>query len=122
MIVAIGLDIDDTFMRFVVRAVEFGVPIEVVNLRAAVVGDWRFKLPPRRSAILRYAERNIELQPEDAFYCRLIDLSSYTKDAGAARRWRTLTLALQQWVDAAPGVVVNRPFGGWHNGSKPLHE
>jgi hypothetical protein len=122
MIVAIGLDIDDTFMRFVVRAVEFGVPIEVVNLRAAIGGDWRFDLPPSCPAILRYVDRRLVLQPDDAFYCRLIDLSSYTKDDGAARRWHALTLALQQWLDAAAGVVVNRPFGGWHNGSKPLHE
>jgi glutathione synthase/RimK-type ligase-like ATP-grasp enzyme len=122
MIVAIGLDIDDTFMRFAIRAIEFDVPIEVVNLRAAVEGDWRFELPPRRPALLRHAEREIELRPDDAIFCRPIDLSSHSKDARLARRWNALTLALQHWLDAATGVVVNRPFGGWHNSSKPLHE
>jgi hypothetical protein len=122
MIFAIGLDIDDTFMRFVVRALEFGVPIEVVNLRAAIEGDWRFDLPPRQPAILRYVDSQLVLPPGDAFYCRLIDLSSYTKNDGTTRRWQALMLALQQWLGAATGIVVNRPYGGWHNCSKPLHE
>ncbi len=50
MIVAIGLDVDEPFARFVEGAVAAEVPLRLVNLRAAVEGDWRFEVPARRPA------------------------------------------------------------------------
>jgi hypothetical protein len=122
MIVAIGLDVDDTFAHFVKQAVALGIDISVVNLRAAVDGAWRFDLPPRHPATLRHADLTIELKPEDDYYCRLIDLSSHAADTAQARRWQALLNGLRMWLDAVPGRVVNRPGGGWNNSSKPLHE
>jgi hypothetical protein len=122
MIVAIGLDVDDPFARFVEGAVAAEVPLRLVNLRAAVEGDWRFEVPARGPAILHHADQTIELQPDDAFFCRLIDLSSQTADAPVARRWQALLGGLRAWLASVPGSVVNRGLAGAHNSSKPLHE
>jgi hypothetical protein len=69
MIVALGLDVDDTFLRFVSEARNAGGALRVVNLRAAVRGTYRFDVPARRSAILRLATETIDLRPDDAYYC-----------------------------------------------------
>jgi hypothetical protein len=122
MIVAIGLDVDDPFARFVAGAVAAEVPLRLVNLRAAVEGDWRFEVPARGPATLLHAEQSIELLPDDAFFCRLIDLSSQASDAQAVRRWQALLGGLRAWLASVPGPVVNRGLEGAHNSSKPLHE
>jgi hypothetical protein len=122
MIVAVGLDVDDPFARFVERAVAAEVPLRLVNLRAAVEGDWRFGVPARGPAVLRHGEQTIELQPDDAFFCRLIDLSSQIADAPTSRRWQALLGGLRAWLADVPGPVVNRGLAGAHNSSKPLHE
>ncbi len=121
MIVAIGVDVDDTFATFVRVAVSTGTPIRLVNIRAAVTGDWRFDLPPTDGAKLFHADGDIVLDPNDSYFCRLIDLSA-ASDLASAGRWRALLAALRAWIEAVPGRVVNRPLGGVHNGSKPLHE
>ena len=122
MIVAIGIDVDDTFARFVQRALEVNVPVKVVNLRAAVESDWRFEVPVRAPAALHQGDESIQLQPDDTFFSRMIDLSLHQVDVTLARRWRALLGGLRVWLDAVPGRVVNRSLGGLHNGSKPLHE
>jgi hypothetical protein len=121
MIVAIGVDVDDTFVRFVSAALEAEVEPRCINLRIAVEGAWRFDLPARTPALLRYAGEDITLSPDDAYYCRLIDLSA-ASEPSLAKRWRGLMAALRGWLDAAPGRVANRPSSGLHNSSKPLHE
>ncbi len=122
MIVAIGVDVDYTFVRFVAKAIEAGVPIRAVNLRAAVEGEWLFEAPARGPAMLGLAEEQIELSCEDAYYCRLIDLSSKAPSIELGQRWRGLLGGLRAWLDTVPGKVVNRGNGAAHNGSKPLHE
>jgi hypothetical protein len=122
MIVAIGIDVDPTFVHFVSQAVAANVALQVVNLRAAVEGDWIFELPPDTPAILRHGNEMIHLRPEDRFFCRLIDLSSQCTDPDSSQRWRGFLGGLRTWLDVAPGLVVNRERGGAHNGSKPLHE
>jgi hypothetical protein len=122
MIVAIGLDVDDPFARFVKGAVAAEVPLRMVNLRAAVGGEWRFEVPVRCPAVLRHDGQLIELQPGDAFFCRLIDLSSQAVDPPIARRWHGLLAGLRAWLADVPGRVVNRGLAGAHNSSKPLHE
>lgn len=122
MIVAIGVDVDPTFATFVDRALEAAAPLQVVNLRAAVEGEWRFDVPALGSATLRYGGLSVELRPDDAFYCRIMDLSSRSRDSIARRRWQALQLGLRAWLDSIPGLVVNRWRGGVHNSSKPLHE
>jgi hypothetical protein len=121
MIVAIGVDVDDTFVRFVQTALEAEIEPRCINLRVAVEGDWRFELPARTQARLRYAGEEIALSPEDAYFCRLIDLSAGLEPV-VARRWRALMAGLRGFLDTAPGRVVNRPSSGLHNSSKPLHE
>jgi len=122
MIAAIGVDVDETFAKFVQRAMEAGVPLRVVNLRAAVEGTWRFDVPAESAATLDYSDEPIELRPEDSFYCRLIDLSSQVPDINLTLRWHALIGGLRTWLDSVPGLVVNRGLGGGSNSSKPLHE
>lgn len=122
MIVAIGVDVDETFARFVDQALKAEVPLRVVNLRAAVHGSWRFALPARESATIQYGDETVELDPNDSYYCRLIDLSSHESDVAVVRRWQGLLGALRVWLDSVPGIVVNKSNGGAHNSSKPLHE
>jgi hypothetical protein len=121
MIVAIGVDVDDTFATFVKNALDAGTEPLCVNLRVAVDGAWRFDLPAKAPARLLYAGEEISLSPDDAYYCRLIDLSSGAEPF-VVKRWQGLMTALRAWLEAAPGRVVNRPSGGLHNSSKPLHE
>lgn len=121
MIVAIGVDVDDTFVRFVQTALEAEIEPRCINLRVAVEGEWRFELPPRTPARLRYAGEEIALSPEDAYFCRLIDLSAGAEPV-ITKRWRALMAALRGFLDTTPGRVVNRPSSGNHNSSKPLHE
>lgn len=122
MIAAVGLDVDDTFARFAAHALAADVPLKVVNLRAAVEGDWHIEVPARAPATIRQGDETIELQPDDAYYCRLIDLSLQESDVASARRWQALISGLRAWLDTVPGRVVNRGHGGAHNSSKPLHE
>ena len=122
MIVAIGVDVDDTFSRFVRRAMDAGVSVCAVNLRAAVEGQWLFQVPSRWPALLRYCGETVRLDPCDAFYCRMIDLSSKVADPIIAGRWRAMLAGLRAWLESIPGNVVNPVNGAAHNSSKPLHE
>jgi RimK-like ATP-grasp domain len=122
MIVAIGLDVDEPFARFVEGAVAAEVPLQLVNLRAVVEGNWRFEVPARRPAVLAQDGQSIELQPDDSYFCRLIDLSSQSVDPQKGRRWHALLGGLRAWLTDIPGPVVNRGLAGAHNSSKPLHE
>jgi hypothetical protein len=122
MIVAVGLDVDDTFAHFVEQALEANVPLQVVNLRAAVEGSWAFEIPARSPARLRFGGISLELRPDDSYFCRMIDLSSQEADPELARRWPALLGAFRAWLDGVPGRVVNRGEGANHNSSKPLHE
>lgn len=121
MIVAIGLDVDDTFAWFVHHALEAGATLRCINLRAAG-GAWRFDLPPAGPARIEQAGDVLALGPEDAYYCRLIDLSAVENDPAMVRRSRALISGLRAWLDAVPGRVANRPSSCAHNSSKPLHE
>jgi hypothetical protein len=122
VIVAIGIDVDDTFSRFVARALDADVPLRVVNLRAAISGDWRFDVPARAPATLHQGGEPVEIRPDDAFCCRIIDLGSNQSDDASVRRWQALLGGLRAWLDGLPGRVVNRSHVGLHNGSKPLYE
>lgn len=119
--VAIGVDVDDTFTTFVQQSLAAGAEPLCINLRVAVSGAWRFDLPADAPARLLYDGQKIELAPDDAYYCRLIDLSAGTPP-DVARRWQGLMTGMRAWLDAVPGKVANRPSGGLHNSSKPLHE
>ncbi len=121
MIAAIGLDVDDTFVRFVSYAAEKGCSIQPVNLRAAVEGDWNFEIPGG-IARLYYHDQRIELRPEYSYFCRIIDLSTRNNDKTVRDRWRSLLRALKVWLDSVRGNVINRSLSGAHNSSKPLHE
>ena len=121
MLIAMGIDVDPTFSAFVTYAVETGVAIRAVNLRALAVGRWRFPIPPQRPAELSFCGEEVSLEPADSYFCRLIDFSDRT-EAQEVRDWSLLMAALGAWLEAVPGRVVNRPFAGLSNSSKPLHE
>ena len=122
MIVAIGVDVDDTFAGFVHRAVEAGATFRCINLRVAVGGAWRFDLPPIGPATVKHDAEALTLAPDDGYFYRPIDLSAAETDPSVARRWPALFSGLRAWLDAVPGRVANRPSRGAHNGCKPLHE
>lgn len=122
MITVIGLDVDSTLVRLLEQCLVREVPVQFVNLRAAVRGDWCFELPPASSAVLSFADITCTLSPDGAYYCRLTDLSSLTEAEQERRQWAALLRALDLWLSAVPGVVVNRPNAGHDNSSKPLHE
>jgi hypothetical protein len=122
LIVAIGVDVDDTFAGFVHRALEAGAAFRCINLRVAVRGAWRFDLPPAGPAMIEHAGQELALAPDDGYFYRPIDPSWAKADPMVAHRWRGLFSGLRAWLDAAPGRVANRPSRGAHNGSKPLHE
>jgi hypothetical protein len=121
MIVAVGLDVDDTFVRFVSYASERGASIQPVNLRSAVEGDWNFEVPGGIGVLQHHGE-TIELRPDYSYFCRIIDLSPHISDLSVRDRWRSLLRALKVWLDSVSGSVINRSLSGAHNSSKPLHE
>jgi hypothetical protein len=122
MIIAIGVDVDDTFAQFVHHALEAGATLRCINLRVAVSGAWRFDLPPTGPAKIENAGEVLTLAPDDAYFWRPINLSVAETDPIVRRRWHALLSGLRAWLNAVPGCVVNRPSGGEHNGSKPMHE
>jgi hypothetical protein len=122
MIVAIGVDVDFTFAGFVDMALDEAVPLQTVNLRVAVEGDWQFEVPAHETATLNCAGISVKLRPDDSYYCRIMDLSFPSCELTKAQRWQALINGLHAWLSFIPGRVVNRRQGGAHNGSKPLHE
>lgn len=122
MIIAIGIDVDDTFAEFVHRSLEAGATLRCINLRVAVSGAWRFDLPPTGPALIEHAGEVLTLAPDDAYFWRPIDLSVAEADPTVARRWQALLSGLRAWLNAVPGCVVNRPSAGAHNSCKPMHE
>jgi len=122
MLTAVGLDSDPTLAHFVRQADAAGASLELLNLRAAVAGEWRIALGSGEPAEFTFAGRSLRLQPGDAIYCRLIDLSPTTGDHRVRRRWRGLMSGLAAWLEQNEGIVVNRPGHAADNGAKPLHE
>lgn len=122
MIVAVGVDVDSSFSAFVAMSLRLGVQVEALNLRAAVRGDWRIPLPPTGPAEFSYAGHEIALDPEDAYFCRLINLCSPETSSAESKAWFALIQDLGSWLDQIPGKVVNRGLAAAHNSAKPLHE
>jgi hypothetical protein len=124
MIYAIGIDSDQTFRYFVTQAALRGVEIMPINLREVISGGWRFAIPDDGSTWVRQTDpQEVLLDPQAAYYCRIIDISSAYVQIADAVRWRSLTVAVSSWLEHIPGNVVNRPgvIPG-DNSSKPLHE
>ena len=121
MLMAIGIDSDPTLAHFVRAAHAERAPIDLLNLRAAVDGDWRLPVGGG-AARFEFDGRTVELPPDASIYCRLIDLSAVHEDRQARRRWRGLIAGLAAWLEQAPGIVVNRPGHAADNSAKPLHE
>lgn len=122
MLIAIGLDTDPTIAHFARAAAGLSAPLDFLNLRAAVRGEWNLPLNLERPAWIAFDGRRVDLRPEHAIYCRLIDLSSASPGLARKRRWRSLIGGLAAWLEQTPGRVANRPGHFADNGSKPLHE
>jgi hypothetical protein len=122
MLTAIGLDSDPTLVHFVQAATDIGADLTLLNLRAAVEGEWRLPLGSCEPAEFEFGAARVTLAPDDAVYCRLIDLSPVLPERETRRRWRSLIGGLAAWLEQSEGVVVNRPGHAADNGAKPLHE
>ncbi|MFK8183756.1 MAG: RimK family alpha-L-glutamate ligase [Phormidesmis sp.] len=123
MIYLIGLDSDRTFRHFARVATEQGIELQMINLRAiAQQGNWSLNLPIDKESWIHDGEQQIYLDPNAAYYCRLIDLSSVQTEPHLAARWRNLLMSVSAWLEMIPGKVVNRPGFRNDNNSKPLHE
>jgi hypothetical protein len=121
-IVAIGLDSDPTFVHLAVEARIREVPLALVDLREVVAeGTWRFAVPEDGTSFVSCPSGHTDLGSATAVFARPIDLSS-TQSGELHRRWRGLTEGLRAWLETTPAVVINRPGGHEHNGSKPFHE
>ena len=68
MIIAIGVDVDDTFAEFVHHALEAGVTLRCINLRVAVSGAWRLDLPATGPAKIEYAGEVLTLAPRTPIF------------------------------------------------------
>ncbi len=121
-IAAIGIDVDPTFPVFVASALECNVPVTTLNLRAAVDGEWRIPTHGEETATFWFGDHIVELHLDNAYFCRIIDMSSQQTDPSQSRRWIALTRALDMWLNQVTGRVVNRSRAATHNASKPLHE
>ena len=122
MLTAIGIDSDPTLVHFAKAATGIGAELRLLNLRAAVEGSWRLPLGLPEPALFEFGGERIALAPDDAIYCRLIDLSPVVEEREVRRRWRSLVGGLAAWLEQSEGVVINRPGHAADNGSKPLHE
>jgi hypothetical protein len=122
MLTAIGIDSDPTLVHFAKAATAIGADLKLLNLRAAVEGSWRLPLGTGEPASFAFGGENLMLTPDDAIYCRLIDLSPVLPERETRRRWRSLVGGLAAWLEQSEGAVINRPGHAADNGSKPLHE
>jgi RimK-like ATP-grasp domain len=121
-LVVIGLDSDPTLVHLAVEAKLAGIPLETIELREVVAeGTWRFAVPEDGSSFVGGPSGRVELGPATSVFARPIDLSS-TQTGESHRRWRGLMEGLRAWLETTTALVINRPGGHEHNGSKPFHE
>jgi hypothetical protein len=119
----VGLDCDPTTVHFLDHCGRAGAPVDAVNLREiAVYGQWSLEVSRRGAGQFRLGSRTWNLEDYSSVYVRLIDLTWYQRTAYLRARWYGLVAAVAAWLQAFPGLVVNRPFAGAHNSAKPLHE
>lgn len=122
-IIAIGLDSDETLLYFLRAVRNSGTEVTAINLRAvAAAGRWRICAPDDGRSWVQAGDCVIPLHAEDAFYVRLIDLSTVQSAHSDAQRWRHLLGPLSVWLESTPTMVINRPGAHIHNCVKPLHE
>ena len=115
---AVGLDNDKTLMRFIGCAQELGEAVELVNLHDLLEAPWCWSAP---AALGPSMAGTRSLDPNAAFYARLVDLSPVLIEPDAGR-WRSMLTGVAAFLESAPGIVVNRPGSQIHNAAKPLHE
>ncbi|TMC22861.1 MAG: hypothetical protein E6J34_04900 [Chloroflexi bacterium] len=122
MIYAIGLGTDRTLRYTISEAMKRGIEVNIIDLRAAVIGEWRLALPDDGGSFLTLAGKTCSLDPQASYFCRIVDLSMVQTDLELAARWRNLVVSLAAWLEHIPGTVVNRPDAHCSNAAKPLHE
>jgi hypothetical protein len=122
MLIAIGLDTDPTITHFVRAAYPMCPDLEFLNLRSLVKGSWEIYVQPDLTSHFVTEGRLLTVSPDDAIYCRLIDLSAVIRPQAMRKRWRMLFGALPAWLEGRRGIVINRPGHALDNGSKPFHE
>lgn len=120
--VAIGLDSDPTFVHLAVEARVLGAQLALVDLRELVAeGSWRFAVPEDGTSFITCPSGHTDLGSATAVFARPINLSS-TQSGELHARWRGLSEGLRAWLETTPAMVINRPGGHDHNGTKPFHE
>lgn len=124
MIWLLGADGDHTFHHMVRQCLAQRVKFQAVNLRAVVQrGEWR--IPVTRTAAVAHLHIDGDtflLEPQDAFFCRFLELDRLTDDLGLIIRWRVLEAALSSWLESIHGLVINKPDHATDNALKPWHE
>jgi hypothetical protein len=122
MIYACGLPSEGTFARFLHQAEVNKVPVLVLDTRKAAFQNWYFPIKGHEKARVWSNEDVVELDPEGAYFCRIINTATAESNLDAARRTCAFNVAIHSWLDSIPGTVANRSQAGRHNSSKPLHE
>lgn len=122
MIYACGLPTEGTFAQFLRQAQVTDVPVLVLDTRDAVFQNWYFPIKGHEKAKIWSDAGIVELDPEGAYFCRIINVAAAESNFDASRRMNAFNTAIHTWLDSIPGVVANRNRAGRHNGSKPLHE
>jgi hypothetical protein len=121
MIVAVGLRTDPTIRHFCETAGQFGAAVQLIDLAELSSGRWQLSFTPDQPSWIMTANgRQHSLDPQGAYYCRLIDLGSVCPAQRVG--WRTVITAFGGWLELSSGVVVNRPGHVNDNACKPLHE
>jgi hypothetical protein len=121
MITAIGVGTDPTITYFRDQAADRGVPIRFVDLFDVVDGDFELHVGhPGLSWVRDPRGAVTTLDPDGAFYCRLINLGDVIP--AEFPEWSSTIFALTAWLELASGLVVNRPGHPCDNACKPLHE
>lgn len=121
MIIVIGLDSDPTVQHFVQRTRDTGIKVRTINLRELVLhGAWWIPHLPNEPVRLYINREEVVLNPEDSYYCRLINLGD-ALSGDQAKLWTALMYGLHGWLTQIPGTVVNRPGHHAHNAYKAFH-
>jgi glutathione synthase/RimK-type ligase-like ATP-grasp enzyme len=121
VITAVGLDTDPTIRYFCATAAQLGAAVQLIDLAQVVTGSWQLSLPPHHPSWVSWDTSSRHcLDPDGAYYCRLIDLGGVCPTQTLV--WKTVVTAFSSWLELCPGTVVNRPGHANDNACKPLHE
>jgi hypothetical protein len=122
MIFAFGLPNEGTFAQFLRQAENDKFMVTAFDISQIPFCGWIFPMDGIQKARVWSAKEEIQLDPRDSYFCRIINLARITSNAEDGAKINAFNAGLTGWLDLVPGIVINRSQAGRHNGSKPLHE